>query len=69
MTPLRRHFIMGPKKIDEAIYYGNLGFEELVNFHKIATKEDKKEMEKILKAGDWLKFKALIERVTKARLT
>lgn len=60
---------MGPKRIDEAIYYGNLGFEELVKFYKIATKEDKKEMEKILKAGDWLKFKSLIAKVTNERLT
>ena len=60
---------MGPKNLDEAIYYGNLGFEELVKFYKAASKEELEKMEKIVKEGNWLKFKALIEKVTKAKLT
>ena len=54
--------------IDEASYIGNIGFEEMVQFHKIATDTDLKVMQKIVEREDWRAFKLLIQRVIKVRL-
>ena len=50
--------------LDEAAYPGNIGFEEIVNFYKVASKSEVSEMEKLIKKGDWNKFKELIKKVT-----
>ena len=50
--------------LDEAAYPGNIGFEELVQYYKVASKSEIAEMEKIVKKGDWNKFKELISKVT-----
>ena len=54
--------------IDEASYIGNIGFEEMVQFHKVATNTDLKEIEKIVEREDWRAFKKLIQRAIKVRL-
>ena len=50
--------------LSEAAYPGNLGFEELVDFYKVASNKEVSEMEKIIKKGDWNKFKQLVQKVT-----
>ncbi|MFW6026785.1 MAG: hypothetical protein ACOCRX_10630 [Candidatus Woesearchaeota archaeon] len=45
-------FILPPKKLNEASYKGNLGFEELSLFYKKASNSEKREMEKILDNED-----------------
>ena len=50
--------------LDEAAYPGNVGFEEMVEFYKVASKSEISEMEKLIKKGDWNKFKDLIKKVT-----
>jgi len=52
------------KRVQEAAYEGNLGFEEMLRFYKEARPDDIDEMERLLRAG---KFKAawdLLKRVT-----
>lgn len=51
------------KKVDEASYSGNIGFEEMTKFYQKADKKDEDEMEKILKNDDWDGFKKLIKKV------
>ncbi len=50
--------------LDEAAYPGNIGFEEMVEFYKVALKSEIAEMEKVIKKGDWNKFKQLVTKVT-----
>ena len=50
--------------LGEAAYPGNIGFEEMVDFYQVASKSDISEMEKLIKKGDWNKFKDLIKKVT-----
>jgi len=50
--------------LDEAAYPGNIGFEEMVNFYQVASKSEISEMEKLIKKGDWNKFRDLIKKVT-----
>ena len=50
--------------LTEAAYPGNIGFVEMVEFYKVASNPEIKEMEKIIKKGDWNKFKELITKVT-----
>lgn len=50
--------------LSEAAYPGNVGFEEMVDFYQVASKSEITEMEKIIKKGDWNKFKQLIQKVT-----
>ena len=47
----------------EAAYRFNIGFEEMVKFYQAADPRPIKRMEKIIKANDWRKFKALIKEV------
>jgi len=51
------------KKLTEASYAGNIGFEEMVKFYQKANPKDEEEMEKILNKNDWESFKKLIKRV------
>ncbi len=54
--------------IDEASYIGNIGFEEMVKFHQLATTADLKVMQKIVEQDDWVAFKKLIQKVVKTEL-
>ena len=47
----------------EAVGKFNIGFEEMVKFYNAADPRQIKRMEKIVKANDWRKFKALIKEV------
>jgi hypothetical protein len=48
-----KHYIVAPgRKMDEAAYGGNVGFEEMVKFYQEASPSEIKEMEKIVKAED-----------------
>lgn len=51
------------KYIQEAVYQGNIGFEELTKFYDTATEKQKQQMEKILNSGSWQKFRKLIKQV------
>jgi hypothetical protein len=62
-----RERIMAPG-LDEAAYPGNMGFEELVDFYKKASKSEITKMEKIIEKGDWEKFKSMIAKVTGVEL-
>lgn len=54
--------------IKEAVYSGNIGFEEMVRFYQVASPKEIKLMEKLLKSENWQKFKALIEKVLGVKL-
>jgi enolase len=58
-----KQYILMPG-LDEAAYPGNIGFEEMVEFYKVASKSEIAEMEKVIKKGDWNKFKELVTKVT-----
>jgi hypothetical protein len=62
-----REKIMAPN-LGEAAYPGNMGFEELVDFYKKASKSEIAKMEKIIEKGDWGKFKSMIEKITGVKL-
>lgn len=55
--------MMKKESIDEAVYAGNIGFEELISFYKKASSSEIKQMEKIIKIEDWNEFKKLIKKV------
>lgn len=55
-------------RLTEASYSGNIGFEELSKFYKIASKEQIKRMEEILMDEDWESFKRLIRDVVGTKL-
>lgn len=59
-----KRYILKPGNITEAVYSGNIGFEELTQFYYYASDKEKKQLEVILKNEDWEKFKELIKRVT-----
>jgi hypothetical protein len=56
------------KDLWEASYPENIGFVEMTQFFKKATNAQKKEMEKLCKAGDWDAYKALIKKVVGVQL-
>jgi enolase len=62
-----KQYILMPG-LDEAAYPGNIGFEEMVEFYKVASKSEIAEMEKVIKKGDWNKFKELVTKVTGTKL-
>ena len=49
--------------LEEASYFGNLGVIEMVKFYKKATKNQIKQMEKIVSDNDMNGFKKLIKQV------
>lgn len=49
--------------IKEAVYSGNIGFEEMVRFYQKASPKEIKMMEKLLKNENWKRFKELIKKV------
>ena len=56
------------KKMNEAAYSGNLGFEELVKFHSKATPQQKKELNSHIKNKKHKEFRDLIHNVTGVKL-
>ena len=54
--------------LDEAAYPGNIGFEEMVRFYKLADKEQLKRMESAIDKNDWPTFKNLIDEVVDIKL-
>ncbi len=54
--------------ISELSYPGNLGAMEMMKFFDIASSEEKKEMDSILRSNDWKKFKKLILKVVGVKL-
>lgn len=53
----------GSVAMSEAVGRYNIGFEEMAKFYQTASPMQIKRMEKIVKAEDWRKFKALIKDV------
>ena len=58
------------EKLDEASYEGNIGFEEMAQFWKTASREDIKVMNKILSKSkpSFNEFKQLIRKVVGTEL-
>ena len=56
------------KKMNEAAYEGNLGFQELVQFHSKATPKQKKELNSHIKNKKHKEFRDLIHNVTGVKL-
>ena len=56
------------KKMNEAVYKGNLGVMELVNFHSKATPAQKKKLNSHIKNKKHKEFRELIHHVTGAKL-
>jgi enolase len=54
--------------LNEMVYGGNIGFQEMAEFYQKATSKEIKQMEKIIRAEDWAGFKKLIKRVLKVTL-
>jgi len=48
--------------INEAAYPGNIGFQELINFYRVANKTQMKKMQNLIEKEDWLGFKKLIRK-------
>lgn len=51
------------ENIQEAVYDGNLGFAEMIEFYNTASKIDIKKMEDMIKRGSWKGVKALFKKV------
>jgi len=49
--------------IKELSYIGNMGFEEMVQFFRVASKAEIEEMETAIKNDDWMAFKKMIKKV------
>jgi hypothetical protein len=58
------------EKLDEASYEGNIGFEEMTQFWKLASKKDIKAMDKMLlkTKPSFEEFKELIRKVVGTEL-
>ena len=58
------------EKLDEASYEGNIGFEEMAQFWKLASKKDIKVMDKLLLKTNpsFDEFKELIRKVVGTEL-
>lgn len=54
--------------LDEMVYHGNIGFEELVRFYQKANDKQTEEMEELVKNSDWDGFKRLIQKVLNVKL-
>ncbi len=59
-----KNFILPTSDINEMVYSGNIGFEEMVKFYRNASDFDISHMEEIINRGDWGEFKKLIHQVT-----
>lgn len=51
------------RKIIEAVYAGNIGAVEMMQFYQVATSKEIKEMERIAKKNDKEAFKRIIKKV------
>ena len=49
--------------ISELAYIGNIGFTEMVKFQKVATRAQKKKMDRAVADENWNAFKAIIKKV------
>jgi hypothetical protein len=56
------------QEFNEAVYAGNVGFMELVNFHKKATTEQKKQLQSHIQNKKHEEFRNLIKSVTGVKL-
>lgn len=56
------------KFLREAAYRGNIGFAEMVEFYKKATKEQEQEMDKAIASNNWEKFRKIIQDVLGVKL-
>lgn len=55
-------------KLEEAVYKGNLGFEELYHFNELATVKEKGELDNLIRTKKFKDAWALVQRVTKTKL-
>lgn len=55
--------IKNEENIKEAVYAGNIGFEEMVLFYKKADNSEIKNMESFIKKGSWTGVKKLFKKV------
>jgi len=59
-----KNYILPPDNVNEAAYFGNIGFEELMEFYKKANRREEFQMKKIIERGDWEAFRKMIKTVT-----
>jgi hypothetical protein len=50
-------------------YKGNIGFEEMAKFYKVASDDQKRQMDIIVEKNDWDAYKRLIKQVLGVNLT
>lgn len=60
--------VSGYMKMVEAVYPGNLGLIEIVNYYRKANDKQKKAMDIATKNKDWDEFKRLIKDVLGVKL-
>jgi len=63
-----KRYIFESLGVNEAAYPHNIGFQELVEFYKVAKKIQKIQMEKLIKEEDWEGFKKLIRKTMGVKL-
>ncbi len=51
-----------------AAYTGNLGMMEMFQFVQVATDEEQKQMDDLVKKEDWEAYKILVKRVIRVEL-
>ena len=59
---------MAPGLMNEAAYPGNIGFEELVEYYRKASKKEVKRIEDLIRKEDWAGFKVQIQKVIGVKL-
>ena len=54
--------------LDEAAYPGNVGFEEMVKFYRVASDQEIIKMTNAIENNDWNEFKRIIQKVIGTKL-
>lgn len=55
-------------QLEEAAYKGNIGFEELYQFHQAASTKEKGELDKLIRSKKFKEAWTLVKKVTKSNL-
>ena len=56
------------KYINEAAYFGNIGFQEMVEVYRKASPQELKKIEKAVKDADWNTYKKLVDQILGVKL-
>ena len=63
-----KKYIFESLDVNEVAYPHNIGFQEMVEFFRMAKKSQKMQMEKFIEQEDWEGFKELIRKVIGVKL-